>query len=104
MAPKATARGFLLGVDELQGFADNSILKSDFEARAGSFLLGRIHPDHGLNASAGISDDRHLFIMAGSRAGKGTSMLIPNLLQWQGGVFCIDPKGENASVTAMRRG
>ena len=93
-----------MGEDELQGFADNSILKSDFEARAGSFLLGRIHPDHGLNLSAGISDDRHLFIMAGSRAGKGTSMLIPNLLQWQGGVFCIDPKGENASVTAMRRG
>ncbi len=93
-----------MGDDDLQGFADKAILKGKFEALAGSFLLGRIHPDHGLNIPAGINDDRHLFVMAGSRAGKGTSMLVPNLLHWRGGVFCIDPKGENASVTAMRRG
>lgn len=93
-----------MGEDDLQGFADKAILRANFEARSGSFLLGRFHPDHGLNLPAGINDDRHLFVMAGSRAGKGTSMLIPNLLHWRGGIFCIDPKGENASVTAMRRG
>lgn len=93
-----------MGEDDLQGFADKAILKANFEARSGSFLLGRLHPDHGLNLPAGINDDRHLFVMAGSRAGKGTSMLIPNLLHWRGGIFCIDPKGENASITAMRRG
>ena len=26
------------------------------------------------------------------------------MLHWLGGVFCIDPKGEHANVTAMRRG
>ena len=104
-APKATARGYGLGNDDdLQGFADQKILNARFEAKTGSFLLGHIHPDHGINFPAGINDDRHLFVMAGSRAGKGTSMLIPNLLEWQGGVFCIDPKGENAAITAMRRG
>ncbi|MEP2731318.1 MAG: type IV secretory system conjugative DNA transfer family protein [Ascidiaceihabitans sp.] len=90
--------------DDLQGFADKTTISASFTGQNGAFLLGKIHPDHGLNAPAGISDDRHLFVMAGSRAGKGTSMLVPNLLHWQGGVFCIDPKGENASITAMRRG
>ena len=104
-APKAKAKGSGLGNDDdLQGFADQKILRSNFEAKLGSFLLGNIHPDHGVTFPAGITDDRHLFVMAGSRSGKGTSMLIPNLLHWRGGVFCIDPKGENASITAMRRG
>lgn len=90
--------------DELQGFADTATLKARYSATSDAFLLGLAHPDHGANFPVGIDDDRHLFIMAGSRAGKGTSMIIPNLLHWQGGVFCIDPKGENASITAMRRG
>jgi len=93
-----------MGEPDLQGFADKAFLKAAYQARAGAFLLGQIHADHGVSFPAGISDDRHLFIMAGSRAGKGTSVLIPNLLHWQGGVFCIDPKGENASITALRRG
>lgn len=90
--------------DDLLGFADKKTLKDKFAVRSGSFLLGHVHPDHGFSMPAAITDDRHLFIMAGSRAGKGTSMLIPNLLHWQGGVFCIDPKGENAAITAIRRG
>lgn len=89
--------------DDLQGFADKKTIKS-YKAHVNSFLLGFCHPDHGLNIPVGIDDDRHLFVMAGSRSGKGTSMLIPNLLNWQGGIFCIDPKGENASITACRRG
>lgn len=89
--------------EDLAGFADQKALERN-QVKADSFLLGYTHPDHGVNFPVGISDDRHLFIMAGSRAGKGTSMIIPNLLHWQGGVFCIDPKGENASITAMRRG
>ena len=73
--------------------------------QADSFLLGAVHPDHGLrHLPVGISDDRHLFVMAGSRSGKGTSMIIPNLIHWQGGLVCVDPKGENASITAIRRG
>lgn len=89
--------------EDLAGFADQKALERN-QVKADSFLLGYTHPDHGVNFPVGISDDRHLFIMAGSRAGKGTSMIIPNLLHWQGGVFCIDPKGENASITAIRRG
>lgn len=52
----------------------------------------------------GISDNRHLMTVAGSRAGKGTSAIIPNLLAYPGSVLVIDPKGENATLTAERRG
>ncbi len=52
----------------------------------------------------GSGDNRHLLTIAGSRAGKGTSAIIPNLLLYQGSVLVIDPKGENATLTAERRG
>ena len=51
----------------------------------------------------GWKDDRHLVTIAGSRAGKGRSAIIPNLLIYPGSVICIDPKGENARFTAAIR-
>lgn len=51
-----------------------------------------------------VQDNRHLMTVAGSRAGKGVSCIIPNLLTYEGSMFVIDPKGENASITATRRG
>jgi type IV secretion system protein VirD4 len=47
--------------------------------------------------------DRHLLLSAANRSGKGTTVLIPNLLTYQGSVLTIDPKGENAMMTAGRR-
>jgi type IV secretion system protein VirD4 len=52
----------------------------------------------------GLSDNRHLMTVAGSRAGKGTSVIVPNLLVYPGSVLVLDPKGENAALTAERRG
>lgn len=88
---------------DMAGFAAAEEL-AQYDELDQAFILGRIHPDHGIDQHAGIRGDRHIIVVAGSRAGKGTSLIIPNLLFWQGGVFCIDPKGENASITAMRRG
>jgi type IV secretion system protein VirD4 len=51
----------------------------------------------------GIDDDRHMMTVAGSRAGKGVSTIIPNLLEYPGSVLVIDPKGENARITKNRR-
>ena len=51
----------------------------------------------------GKRDNRHLCTVATSRSGKGVSGIIPNLIHWPGSVFVIDPKGENAAVTAKRR-
>ena len=67
--------------------------------RPGHFLLGR---DAG-GRYLGVADDRHILTVAGSRAGKGVSLIVPNLLFWPGSVLAIDPKGELASLTAARR-
>lgn len=52
-----------------------------------------------------ISDpERHTLIVAQTRTGKGTRVIIPTLLRYAlGSVFCIDPKGENAAITAWTR-
>ena len=52
----------------------------------------------------GVYDDRHTITIATSRAGKGRSGIIPNLLTWPGSAVVIDPKGQNAAVTASKRG
>ncbi len=45
----------------------------------------------------------HLLTMAPTRTGKGVGTIIPNLLTADRSVICIDPKGENAKVTARAR-
>jgi type IV secretion system protein VirD4 len=69
------------------------------EWRPGLFLLGRDH----MRRNVGHADDRHILTVAGSRAGKGVSLIVPNLLYWPGSVVAIDPKGELATLTAARR-
>jgi len=47
-------------------------------------------------------DKGHILTCAGTRAGKGTNLIIPNLLGkggYDGSWVVIDPKGENAAVT-----
>lgn len=51
----------------------------------------------------GRDDDRHIVTVAGSRAGKTSTVLIPNLLAYPGSVLVLDPKGELARATAARR-
>ena len=51
----------------------------------------------------GWKDDRHVVTVAGSRAGKGVSLMIPNLLLYEGSVLAIDPKGELARITGRAR-
>ena len=52
-----------------------------------------------------LKTDRHLLTFAPNRSGKGVSSIIPNLLTWpaDGSMLIVDPKGENADVTARRR-
>lgn len=71
-------------------------LQEIHQHRAG---LERINP-----VMIGSRDDRHVLTIAGSRAGKGISCITPNLILYPGSVVVIDPKGENARITAARRG
>jgi type IV secretion system protein VirD4 len=49
------------------------------------------------------SGDRHLVTVAPNRSGKGTTAIIPTLLEYDASCFVLDPKGENAAITARQR-
>lgn len=73
-----------------------------FKEGAGQLWLGL--SDTTSPKPIGIKDNRHIVTVAGSRTGKGTAAIVPNLCLYPGSVVCLDPKGENASLTADRRG
>jgi type IV secretory pathway TraG/TraD family ATPase VirD4 len=66
----------------------------------GKFWLGRSEDQ----TAIGYKDDRHICLVSGTRGGKGTSLIVNNLCFWPGAAVVVDPKGENATVTAARRG
>jgi type IV secretion system protein VirD4 len=47
--------------------------------------------------------EHHTLIVARTRTGKGTRVIVPTLLRYGGSALVIDPKGENAAVTATAR-
>lgn len=47
--------------------------------------------------------ENHTLIVAPTRTGKGTRVIIPTLLLYQSSLITLDPKGENAAITARYR-
>ena len=70
------------------------------EHRSGDLLLG--HEADG--TPVGLPDDRHVLLVGGTRGGKGTTVLVPNIIFYPGSMVVLDPKGENAVVGARARG
>lgn len=73
------------------------------EWQPGELFLGIQMPDSQTAWRVGLKTERHLLTVAGSRSGKGAALIIPNLLRWPDNALVIDPKGENAEVTAEIR-
>lgn len=67
--------------------------------REGSLFLG--HDDKG--REIGLATERHAITIAGSGAGKGACLLIPNALRWPHNLLVVDPKGEVAAATWQAR-
>lgn len=70
------------------------------------FFGAAVDPESGKtrdNLFAEIHPRRHFLSVAPTRSGKGVSLIIPNLLQYRGSAIVIDPKGENAWITAPYR-
>lgn len=65
--------------------------------------IGQASNEQGELEWVSYKGDRHLLTVAPTRAGKGTTQIIPNLLTYEGSMLVIDPKGENALLTAVRR-
>jgi type IV secretion system protein VirD4 len=91
----ANRRNELLGSAR---FGDRSDVRK-LEA-SGDLLIGRSAKSGKLLRYDGPA---HLLTMAPTRSGKGVGTIIPNLLLLDRSVICIDPKGENARVTARAR-
>jgi type IV secretion system protein VirD4 len=66
--------------------------------KAGRVLLGRSQ-----GRLVGFEDDRHLLTVAGTRAGKTSTVLLHNLATYPGSMVVTDPKGELARATARVR-
>lgn len=84
----------------LARWEEQSNVSRKFRFNFTNFWLGRAEDGTAL----GYSDDRHICLVSGNRGGKGTSVIVNNLSYWPGSAVVIDPKGENATVTAARRG
>lgn len=90
-------------------------LSIDVETPGTPFLLGYVeledpnapktkeNPDPTKRVPIAFEDDSHICTIAGSRAGKGVSQIIPNLLFYKGSCICVDSKGELAAITSHWR-
>jgi type IV secretion system protein VirD4 len=65
----------------------------------GQIILGKVGNDF-----IGELDDRPMVTIAGARAGKSSTVLLPNLYLYPGSMLVLDPKGELArNAAAFRR-
>lgn len=47
--------------------------------------------------------EHHTLVVARTRTGKGTRVIVPTLLRYSGSILVLDPKGENAAITGRTR-
>jgi type IV secretory pathway TraG/TraD family ATPase VirD4 len=85
-------------------------IPTPYYAMQGVFFGKSSHPEvpsGELSANPGApicsTPEHHTLIVARTRTGKGTRVIIPTLLRYVGSVMTIDPKGENAAITARTR-
>lgn len=83
-------------------WADPALVEQTYEYHPGTSWLGRSATEN--DVPLGYGDDRHVCLVSGSRGGKGASSIVNNLIVWPGSLVCVDPKGENATIAAARRG
>lgn len=81
-----------------QMWAHPTQLGASWDWTPGKLLLGQWE-----GRVLGRKDDRHVVTVAGSRAGKSSTVLIPNLRRYPGSVVVLDPKGELARATGAQR-
>ena len=81
-------------------FAEGPEIAELRRAPEGSLLIGR---DPASGDALRYDGPAHLLTLAPTRSGKGVGTVIPNLLTALRSVIVIDPKGENARITAARR-
>lgn len=109
---KAMAGGLVGGVALLAGLIYALWARGDPLHGAARFSNERELKRHGFRSASGIVVGRkggrfltfggseHVLVEAPTRSGKGTGIVIPNLLTWQGSVVVLDVKRENYDASA----
>ncbi|MBA4040447.1 MAG: conjugal transfer protein TraG [Sphingobium sp.] len=109
---KAMAGGLAGGLTLLAGLVYALWVRGAPLHGAARFASERELKRHGFRAAAGIVVGRkggrfltfggseHVLVEAPTRSGKGTGVVIPNLLTWQGSVVVLDVKRENFDASA----
>ena len=98
-----------LGPPEVTTHGDAQLADPAIHARAMRDILGGAKGIWfgqiiGSSSEAAYIGDRHLLTVAPNRTGKGSCTIIPNILtDVSHSIICIDPKGQNAAVTARTR-
>lgn len=87
---------------ELSVLDDACLTKGLFFGKSSAPELVRL-PLDAPGAPVCSTPEHHTLIVARTRTGKGTRVIVPTLLRYGGSAFVIDPKGENAAVTARVR-
>ncbi len=108
MAPAAlTIASDLYGSEQLHTQSDTDISRSFHASGSTSMPLGHNADDRNLGLAFSVgpkgSSSGHALTFGRTRGGKGVSSIIPALLTYSGSMVVIDPKGENAWITAERR-
>jgi type IV secretory pathway TraG/TraD family ATPase VirD4 len=83
-------------------WADPEYIAERYAYREGAIWLGRC--PHDPERAIGYEDNRHVFLCAETRSGKGRAFLVNNQVLWPGSLIAIDPKGEAVVTAAARRG
>lgn len=109
---RAMAGGLAVGIIGLLALVYSLFLRSAPLHGAARFASEREIKYHGFRSSAGIvlgrkcgrfltfGGSEHVLVEAPTRSGKGTGIVIPNLLTWQGSVVVLDVKRENYDASA----
>ena len=83
---------------------------ADIEHLAMNDLIGDtglrlgVYEGEGRRVPLHYTGNRHLLTVAPTRSGKGVAAILLNLLTYLGSAVIVDPKGENAMISAARRG
>lgn len=96
--PRGSGAQNVLEAPPAQAWVHPDQLGPHWDWKRGRVLLGKWQ-----GRLIGRDDDRHIVTLAGNRAGKTQTALIPNLLRYPGSVVVLDPKGELAKATTAAR-
>ena len=98
---RPTGQAQIMPDSEFRDFYRNHLDKYEVK---NPVVVGK-HPTVANNAGGlvFITVEKHVLVIAGTRAGKGRDVIIPNLKISKGSAFVLDPKGENYQKTHLHR-